>query len=118
MGGKRTLCALTILLGGLAVTAHADLPIDQDPIDYFKAPLNDPVARLQGRIDRGEVVLKHEDKQGYLKSVLEHLNVSSDSQTLVFSKTSFQHTRISPRTPRALYFNNDVYVGWVKGGDV
>jgi hypothetical protein len=34
---------------------------------------------------------------------------------LVFSKTSFQRERISPRTPRALYFNDDVYVGFIPG---
>ena len=34
---------------------------------------------------------------------------------LVFSKTSFQRERISPQTPRALYFNEDVYVGFIPG---
>src|SRR2546423_11292186 len=34
------------------------------------------------------------------------------------SKTSFQASRISPRIPRALYFNDRVAVGWVRGGDV
>jgi hypothetical protein len=37
---------------------------------------------------------------------------------LVFSKTSFQRERISPNTPRAIYFNDGVYVGWVQGGSV
>ncbi len=37
---------------------------------------------------------------------------------LVFSKTSFQRQRIAPRTPRALYFNDDVYVGYCSDGDV
>jgi hypothetical protein len=111
--------ALSVLIaGGTAVSARGDLPIEQEPINYLSSPVDDPVARLQKRIDRGEVVLKHEEKQGYLKSVLEHLKVAPESQALVFSKTSFQHTRIAPRTPRALYFNDDVYVGYVKGGDV
>ncbi len=70
-------------------------------------------------MDRGEVKLRFDDEgQGYLKSILEWLKVAPESQTLVFSKTSFQHTRISPRTPRALYFGDDVYVGWVKGGEM
>src|SRR5262249_24032554 len=54
----------------------------------------------------------------YLKAVLKALGVSEASQTLVFSKTSFQHARIGPRAPRALYFGDDVYVGYVRGGDV
>jgi hypothetical protein len=37
---------------------------------------------------------------------------------LVFSKTSLQRDRISPRTPRAIYFNDDVYVGYCHAGEV
>ncbi|MBY0232821.1 MAG: hypothetical protein K2W96_26360 [Gemmataceae bacterium] len=37
---------------------------------------------------------------------------------LVFSKTSLQRRRISPRTPRALYFTDEVSVGYCQGGDV
>jgi len=36
----------------------------------------------------------------------------------VFSQTSFQLRKISPQRPRAIYFNDDVYVGWVRGGGV
>jgi hypothetical protein len=53
---------------------------------------------------------------GYLKSVLDALDIPASSQTLVFSKTSFQFRKISPETPRALYFNDDVYVGQVHDG--
>jgi hypothetical protein len=101
-----------------SATARADLPIEQEPINYSKARADDPVAQLQERLERGAVKLTHdENRQGYLKSVLEQLKISPESQALVFSKTSFQHTRIAPRTPRALYFGDDAYVGWVKGGD-
>ncbi|MFT4638052.1 MAG: hypothetical protein ACI8T1_001370 [Verrucomicrobiales bacterium] len=41
-----------------------------------------------------------------------------ESQVLVYSKTSLQIDRISPRRPRALYFSEDIYVGWTQGGDV
>ena len=50
--------------------------------------------------------------------MLRELQVPESSQVLVFSKTSFQATRISPRMPRALYFNDQVAVGYVRGGDV
>ena len=50
--------------------------------------------------------------------MLNALDVPFSSQILVFSKTSFQASRISPRTPRAIYHNDEVTVGWVKGGDV
>jgi hypothetical protein len=44
--------------------------------------------------------------------------VAESSQVLVFSKTSLQRDRISPRTPRAIYFNDDVYVGFCLRGEV
>ena len=56
-------------------------------------------------------------EHGYLKSVLELLKVPVESQTLVFSKTSFQYPKISPEHPRALYYNDDVYVGAVHDGN-
>lgn len=79
---------------------------------------DDPIARLQSRIDRGDAKLQYDDHHGWLESVLRELHVPASSQGLVFSKTSFQPARISPRTPRAVYFNDDVYVGWVQGGSV
>ena len=76
--------------------------------------LTDPVARLQALLDRGEVALKYDPVQGYLKSVLSLLKIPVSSQALVFSKTSLHSDLISPSTPRALYFNDDVYVSWVQ----
>src|SRR5690606_34679598 len=40
------------------------------------------------------------------------------SQTLVFSKTSMQVRYISRRNPRAIYFNDDTYLGWINGSSV
>jgi hypothetical protein len=94
------------------------LPLDHDAIQYSKSPVDDVVARLQRRIDAGEVKLQSDDNFGYLRSVLRALNVPESSQVLVFSKTSFQAPRIAPRTPRALYFNDQVAVGFVRTGDV
>jgi hypothetical protein len=52
-----------------------------------------------------------------LPSVLSLLDVPIQSQTLVYSETSFQPQHITPNTPRALYFNDAVAVGWVPGGE-
>ena len=99
--------------------ARAELPIDEEPIRYRNTTATDRIAKLQKQVQSGEVRLKHSgDERGYLASVLQALKIPVESQTLVFSKTSFQHTRIAPKTPRALYFNDDVYVGFVRGGDV
>src|SRR5262245_43212530 len=91
------------------------MPFDEDTINYSKSKADGPVARLQERIEKGEVKLKHDVGYGYLFSVLEELRVPKSSQMLVFSKTSFQRERISPQTPRAIYFGDDVYVGFIPG---
>ena len=92
------------------------VPYSEEPIRYLSDGVDDPVAKLQERIDRGEAELKFEPGHGYLESVLNLLEIPVSSQTLVFSKSSFQYRKISPRTPRALYFNDNVYVGWVRDG--
>jgi hypothetical protein len=98
--------------------ALGQLEFESPPVNYGTAPACDRIARLQAQLDRGETNLKHDDAHGYLRSVLNRLDVPVSSQMLVFSKTSFQQRRISPSRPRALYFNDDVYVGWVQGGDI
>src|SRR6185295_4077460 len=76
----------------------------------------DPAADLAERVQADKVVLHFDEAHGYLRSVLKELNVPVSSQALVFSKSSFQLSQISPETPRAIYFNDDTYVGWVNHG--
>ena len=92
--------------------------IDSPPIEYGALPTTDAVSRLNLQIQQGKVHLKFDDQQGYLRSVLDALNVPIQSQLVVFSKTSFQMYRISPSNPRSLYFNDSVAVGWVRGGPI
>ena len=94
------------------------LSLDDEAIQYATRPVDDPVTVLQQRIDKGETALKYDGELGYLPSVLQALNVSSTSQVLVFSKTSFQAPLIGPHTPRALYFRDNVAVGFVRTGEV
>ena len=91
------------------------MPFEEDTIAYSKTPASGPIERLQQRIDQGKVKLKHQAAYGYLLSVLDELKVPPSSQMLVFSKTSFQRERISPSNPRAIYFADDVYIGYVPG---
>lgn len=100
----------------IAVKNQGYVPFSDAPINYRSDDLNDPIARLQKRLDRGDAKLAYEPEHGYLRSVLQELNIPIDSQTLVFSKTSFQYKKISPEHPRALYFNDDVYIGQVHQG--
>jgi len=96
----------------------ADGALDSEPISYSSPDTDNPVGRLQERIDRGEATLEFDPAQGYLRSVLDHLDIPVSSQGLVYSKTSFQRDQISPATPRAIYFGDDAYIGWVQHGEV
>lgn len=110
---------LILLLSIVLPVAASDNPAyELPPINYSKTKPNDPVAALKSRIEAGEVKLKPNDSHGYLKAFLSELKIPIASQTLVFSKTSLQRQKIWPRLPRALYFNDDVYVGWVNNGEV
>lgn len=90
--------------------------LDDPKILYYSGEPQDLVSDLQRRVERGEAHLEFSDKWGYLESVLRELHIPVSSQTLVFSKTSLQISKISPDHPRALYFGDDVYVGMVRGG--
>src|SRR5688572_23221592 len=84
------LSALIALSAIRAGTARGSEPYDQEPINYRTAAVNDPVARLQQRMSKGELALPYDSRHGYLPAVLKELRIPVSSQALVFSKTSFQ----------------------------
>ncbi|MDX2038260.1 MAG: hypothetical protein SFX72_16545 [Isosphaeraceae bacterium] len=118
-GIRGALTAVLVSSACLPAVAPAQMEYDREPIRYSTSTADDAISRLQSKLRKGEVELEFDESgSGWLASILRELRVPESSQTLVFSKTSFQHTRIAPRTPRAIYFNDDVYVGFVKHGDV
>jgi hypothetical protein len=91
----------------------------EDPaIAYSTAPLNNAVSQINGKLHDGMVQLTFDGRSGYLRSALRALDIPIDSQALVFSQTSFQRKRISESSPRALFFNDRVALGWVRDGDI
>jgi hypothetical protein len=126
MREPRLLLVSTLLLAAAFAAASArqlvyqeNLPIAHPAIRYFETPPDDPVAHLAQRLSGATIALDFEpDGSGYLPGVLRRLGVNIDTQALVFSKTSVQAEKISPRNPRAIYFTDDVAVGFVRGGDV
>lgn len=97
--------------------AQSSLEFYQEPISYQIAEDENVVTRLHRRIQRDEVELEFHPTRGYLDAVLKELEIVIESQALVYSKTSLQLRPITPSNPRALYFNDEAYVGWVPGGD-
>lgn len=74
----------------------------------------DPVARLLS----GGYDLEGATREARLGALLDRLGIDAASQTLVFSKTSFQNASIAPGRARALYFDDRVHVGYVRGSDL
>lgn len=112
-------CLVGTLLAALSTPLFAQVDeFEKEPIRYSESKPDNIVSRLADRIANQQTALRHEGVNGYLADFLKELNVPVSSQTLVFSKTSLQRHRISPATPRALYFNDEVYVGICQGGDV
>src|SRR5436309_5427050 len=96
------ICSLTVLIPAAPRTLREEV--------------KNSAADLAQQIQTGKIVLNYDETHGYLRSLLKQLNVPISSQTLVFSKSSFQLSQIGPEAPRAVYFNDDVYVGWVNHG--
>jgi hypothetical protein len=90
--------------------------LDEHPaIGYATQPPRDRIAALNRALDAGAASLAYEAPSGYLRSVLRALEVPVESQMLVLSRTGVQRLVTSPANPRALYYNDAVAVGFIRG---
>ncbi len=110
------LIGTVVAIAAALATVHSSAgsaPTSVPPRAADSMPARDPVALLQQRLNSGQESLAHDSVLGYLPALLKALDIPVSSQTLVFSRTSLQTDKITPWSPRALYFNDDVYVGYV-----
>ena len=91
---------------------------EKPPHNYWQRAPTDRFTRIKTALETGKIPLDRTSEKAFVVSLLKALEISSATQTLVYSTTSLQLSRISPRNPRALYFNEDVYVGWVPRGQI
>ena len=112
--------ATLIGVAGAAVAlAQPDiLDIDQPPHNYRQRVPQDRFTRLKAAFESGQIAVDQSSEKAFVLSVLKTLEIPASSQMLVFSTTSLQLSLISPANPRALYFNEDVYLGYVPGGRI
>src|SRR4029077_7214294 len=75
----------------------------------------DLVAELNHHIEDGTARVNFDEGTGYLRSVLDALHVAIESQMLVMSKTGVQGLHTGPGNPRAIFFNDAVTVGYIRG---
>src|SRR5262245_13803745 len=111
-------CATTVLTLGQTRDALQGALDEHPAIQYGTRPTTDRIAKLNETLSTGGRSLTRDLQTGYLRSVLESLGLSVDSQLLVFSKTGVQSAYTSPRNPRALYFDESVVVGYVPSAPV
>jgi hypothetical protein len=115
----RLVIVCTAWTAAIALSAQMDdspLDLDHPAIAYSTRRSTDVVDALNARVQSRQVTLPFNGTTGYLKPVLDALNVGVDSQLVLFSKTSLQARMIQPRNPRVIYFNDSVVVAWVRGG--
>ena len=116
----RTILVSVLAVPALAVGALAQYQsaAEHPAIAYSKTTPTDRMAKLQQAVEAGTTTLAYDEDHGYLPAILSALKVPVASQGLVLSKTSLQVDKIAPWSPRAIYFSDDVYVGWVQGGPI
>ena len=114
---RPTHALLATLFVSVAASVRAQSTPDYElpPVSYSATAPQDAASKLQRRLEAGELVLAGNDRD-VLLTLLRELKVPVESQVVVFSKTSLQRGRIRPGHPRALYFSDSVYVGWVPDG--
>ena len=115
---KARLILLGVVLATGAVRAEEAVHhrFNEAPHNYYSREPRDAFSRFLTRLGSGEVQLDAGSDKAQLVSLLAALDVPVSSQLLVYSATSFQGGLIRPENPRALYFNDEVYVGYVPGG--
>src|SRR5690349_4939001 len=118
---SHAIVGLTLVLGIAILSAQGTsiwVSRDHPAIEYSSRRTHDAIVRLNEAIEKGQASLEFDSlPRGYLASVLKAFDIPVSSRTLVFSENSLQRDHISRETPRAVYFNDTVAIGWAKGAD-
>ena len=96
-------------------TGVFDQSMNHPAIKYSTTDSNTVVDELNRKLADGSATLVFDGKTGYLKSVLDLLKIPVESQVLVYTQTSQQASHITMTNPRAIYFNDEVSVGYIRG---
>lgn len=113
--------AMVLLLAASVSAALAqrtgvfDQSMNHPAIKYSTSDSNTVVDELNRKLADGSAKLTFDDQTGYLKSVLDLLKIPVESQVLVYTQTSQQSSHITMTNPRAIYFNDQVSVGYIRG---
>ncbi len=121
---RAVLTGFALALAGALAAPAADAPasptyrdFDVPPHNYRSRSPRDPFSRMMETL-AGDPRLDRSSEKAFLVSFLKILGVPAASQMLVFSTTSLQLQFITPDNPRAIYFNEDIYIGYIPGGRI
>lgn len=117
MKGSFLAVAASVVIAGPQALLAFDPVYERAPIHYHETEPDTKLTRFF-KTAKDNPVLCHGTHREVLAELLDKLEVPVESQVLVFSKTSAQNSRIAPETPRAIYFSDDLYLGWVQGGEI
>ena len=115
LAGALALSSTVAVVSQQRRTGAFDQSISHPAIKYLTADTDTVVDRLNAKLMNGSAKLVWDDKTGYLKSVLDLLNIPVESQVMVYTQTSLQAQYIKMDNPRAIYFNDTVSAGYVRG---
>lgn len=90
---------------------------EKAPHDYWKHPLKDNFSLWLEKVAKGEAEVPGGNEIEVMRGYFKIFGVPESSQMFVYSATSRQRV-ISPYRPRALYFSDDLYIGYVSGGRI
>lgn len=108
-----------VAAGLVRISAETEISdIDAPPHSYRQRPPKDAFTRIQDDVVSGKILLDRSSELQFVASLLRALGIPASSQMLVFSTTSLQLSLISPQNPRAVYFNEDTYLGYIPGGRI
>jgi hypothetical protein len=128
--GDRLMLAAPVALVFVLLLLHLGSRLDAQHAGTFMGSIEDPaiaysasephnsVADVNAKLKQGSLQFAFDARSGFLQSALDVLEIPVDSQLLVFSRGSLQGKRIGEQNPRAVFFNDRVALGWVRGGDV
>ena len=106
---------VAVAIGQQRRTGAFDQSINHPAIKYLTADTDTVVDRLNQKLRDGSAKLEYDPQTGYIKSVLRLLDVPVESQVMVYTQTSLQAQYIKMDNPRAIYFNDSVSVGYIRG---
>ncbi len=108
---------LALALGLISSVTFGQNPVKK-VIPHFEGMKPDTRVTRLFNTAKNDPELCNGSSHDLLVALLKKLDIPIESQILVYSKTSAQNPHIAPQTPRAIYFSDNVYLGWVQDGEI